>query len=66
MEGFVLSLDWAYYPSNNYTTINPALWSACDIPTPGFCPSTLNSALRWDFPNITLMLVVLVVLNLQM
>ena len=49
-----------------YNTSNPALWSACDIPTPGFCPSTCNSALRWDFPNITLMPVVLVVLNLQM
>ena len=51
---------------NYRNTTNPDLWSACGIPTPGFCPSTHNSALRWDFPNITWTLVVLVVLNLQM
>ena len=51
------------------STTNPALWSACGIPIPGICPSTLlpqsNSALSLEFPNITVMFVLLLLLNLN-
>ena len=71
---------------NYRNTTNPDLWSACDIPTPGFCTSTLSSqptvppttrvspmtsqptssSESSAAPNITMMLVLLVLLNMQM
>jgi len=66
-------------------TTNPDLWSACGIPTPGFCTSTLSSqptvppttrvspmtlqptssSESSAVPNITMMLVLLVLLYMQ-
>jgi len=61
-----------YYGIYRNTT-NPDLWSACGIPTPGFCPSTLvsqpttssesNAALRLDFLTMV-MLAPIVLLNM--
>ena len=64
----------------NDNRTNPALWSACGITIPGSCPSTLSSQpttlssqptrssapLRLDFPNITVMFILFVLLSIQM
>ena len=42
MDCCVNIYNGSYY-SDYVNTTGPALWSACGIPTPGFCPSALSS-----------------------